>query len=124
MVTNTTKITAIYQGGGLSIAGEINVNNFFSEVSIFISEPVVGQEISDNTTYTLNNDNTLKGQYYREDQNCFYHTTLSNVGLLKIRKIDKENFIVSGIFEFQAISGDCDETINITDGRFDMKYIP
>uniref|UniRef100_UPI0040470895 DUF6252 family protein n=1 Tax=Mariniflexile sp. TaxID=1979402 RepID=UPI0040470895 len=124
VVINTAKITAIYQGGGLSIAGEIDVNNFFSEVSMFISESAIGKEITDNKTYTLNNDSTLKGQYYREDKNCFYYTTLSNTGFLEIKKIDKINFIVSGTFEFQAISNDCDETIDITNGRFDMNYIP
>ncbi|WP_445734252.1 DUF6252 family protein [Mariniflexile sp.] len=124
VVSNTTNMTAIYQGGGLSIAGEIDVNNFFSEVSIFISESIIGQQIAENITYTLNNDNTMKGQYYREDKNCFYYTTLSEKGFVEIKKLDKVNFIVSGTFGFQAISDDCKEIISITNGRFDLQYIP
>ncbi|OBX26570.1 hypothetical protein LX77_00850 [Gelidibacter algens] len=123
VVTNNTKQVAVYQGGGLSIGGEKDLNGFFSEVSMFISETSIGEMIIENENYILNNNSLMKGQYYNDEENCFYFTNQSHTGFLKITKLDKINFIVSGSFEFQSVSEDCTDSIKITDGRFDLKYI-
>jgi hypothetical protein len=36
-------------------------------------------------------------------------------------KIDRTNYILSGTFEFSAVTENCD-TVKITDGRFDVHY--
>ena len=124
IVSNTSNQSAIYQGGGLLIGAKKNDNNFLEQVSMFISETNVGETIQANTSYILNTSTVPKGEYYNEDQNCFYFTSSTLNGLLKITHLDTENFIVSGTFEFQAKSDSCEEVINITNGRFDLQYIP
>jgi len=54
---------------------------------------------------------------------CLYDFDDTFEGYVNFSKIDKINYIVSGTFEFSTVTDDC-ETINITNGRFDMRYIP
>ncbi len=44
-----------------------------------------------------------------------------NPGTLTITKFDQENGIIAGTFEFTVLDNDGNE-INITNGRFDMRY--
>jgi predicted small secreted protein len=124
VVRNTSKQVAIYQGGGLSISGALDINSLTREVSFFLSESSIGENIKENQLYILNNSTIMKGQYYREDLNCFYYTNNMLVGSVKITKIDRINYIISGTFEFDAISDTCNDIVKITNGRFDLKYIP
>lgn len=124
VVSNTSQQVAIYQGGGLSISGAIDINSLTREVSFFLSESSIGENIKENQSYILNNNTIMKGQYYREDLNCFYYTNNMLVGSVKITKIDRINYIISGTFEFDAISDTCNDIVKITNGRFDLKYIP
>jgi hypothetical protein len=48
-------------------------------------------------------------------------TTDENPGLLTITRFDLEEFIVSGTFEF-SVKDDEGNTLNFTDGRFDLKF--
>jgi hypothetical protein len=50
-----------------------------------------------------------------------FETTFLYSGKLKISKFDPINQIVSGTFSFKAAKSNGD-TINITDGRFDVRY--
>lgn len=59
---------------------------------------------------------------YSESQRCRHEATDIIGGNINFSRIDKTNFIVSGIFEFSTVSGTCD-TVQITEGRFDIKYI-
>jgi len=124
VVSNTSNQTAIYQGGGLLIGGQKSINNNFSQVSIFISETNIGEIISENNSYILNSNSVPKGEYYIENQNCFYFTSSNYSGSITITKLDNINFIVSGTFEFKSISDNCEGIIDITNGRFDLQYIP
>ena len=124
VVTNTSLQTAIYQDGGLLIGGQKNINNNLTQVSVFISETSIGEIISENNSYVLNSNSVPKGEYYIENQNCFYFTSSNYTGSLMITKIDNINFIISGKFEFKSISENCADIINITNGRFDLQYIP
>ena len=123
-VTNTSHQTAIYQGGGLLIGAQKEINSSFTQINMFISETIIGEPIQADTSYILNTSSVPKGEYYNEAQNCFYYTSSNHNGLLKITHLDTENFVVSGTFEFQAKSDSCEEVINITNGRFDLQYIP
>ncbi|MFD1551195.1 hypothetical protein [Putridiphycobacter roseus] len=42
---------------------------------------------------------------------------------IEITKLDLENKIVSGLFEFTAITEDKSDTIKITNGRFDLNNL-
>ncbi len=48
-------------------------------------------------------------------------TSSNDPGTLTITKFDQENGIIAGTFEFTALDNDGNE-INITNGRFDMRY--
>ncbi|MFN3136971.1 MAG: DUF6252 family protein [Allomuricauda sp.] len=48
-------------------------------------------------------------------------TTDETPGLLTITRFDLEEFIVSGTFEF-SVKDDEGNTLNFTDGRFDLKF--
>jgi len=54
-------------------------------------------------------------------ENRSYVTSSSVSGILTITKLDPVNQIVSGTFYFKAINAPGD-TVNVTNGRFDMPY--
>lgn len=54
---------------------------------------------------------------------CWYEYEDTLEGFVRFSKIDQTKFIVSGTFEFSAVKEGCD-TVRITNGRFDMHYIP
>ncbi len=51
-----------------------------------------------------------------------YNTTNNNSGELKITKFDQTNRILSGTFFFTGTNISTGEKVNITDGRFDVRY--
>jgi hypothetical protein len=53
----------------------------------------------------------------------YYLDTLSS-HILFITKLDSINYIASGTFEFTAINDDCNDTLRITEGRFDVGTRP
>jgi hypothetical protein len=124
VVTNTSQQAAIYQGGVLLIGGQKIINNNLTQVNMVISESIIGSLLSENASYILNSNTIPKGEYYTESQNCFYFTLSNYIGTLSITNLDQTNFIISGTFEFRAVSTDCEGIINITNGRFDLQYIP
>ena len=85
---------------------------------------VVSNTSNENNSYVLNSNTVPKGEYYIENQNCFYFTSSNYSGSITITKLDNINFIVSGTFEFKSISDNCEGIIDITNGRFDLQYIP
>lgn len=50
---------------------------------------------------------------------CFYDSILS--GNITLLKLDTKQHIVAGTFEFEAYS-ECQGTVTVTDGRFDITY--
>jgi hypothetical protein len=76
--------------------------------------------------YDLTNAGIYKLQYieYLNDMpNCIYEPENITSGTLTFSNIDRINHIVSGTFEFETVTQDCD-TIRVTDGRFDLRYYP
>ena len=43
-------------------------------------------------------------------------------GTLIITKVDRATGIIAGTFEYDAYSPECDDTVRITQGRFDVRY--
>ena len=70
--------------------------------------------------YTLNDNQYNRGVYYISPTS--YYTDSSNTGTLNITKLDKTNNIVSGTFSFKAKSSG-GQIVNITQGRFDKKFV-
>jgi hypothetical protein len=107
----------------------INARNFSSspvetEFEIYI------QELTGNGTYILNTAANYPSQagnygYYVHRQvtpDKEYITSSPYTGTVIISKIDSINRFVSGTFEFRAISlYDASQSINVTEGRFDVK---
>lgn len=109
VVTNTSNQVAIYQGGFLQFGAD----------GIFMT---VNDPITINTEYEL-----IGMARYFVDNNpnigCHYQFEDSYSGRVVFSKIDTQNFIVSGTFEFSTVNQDC-ENIDIMAGRFDLQYIP
>ncbi len=108
-ITNSYHMTAIYQQGQLQFGG--------GGISMIINEP-----------FSTNNQIDLTGKVrYIVDPNpqsgCHYEFEDAYKGFVKFSKIDQNNYIISGIFEFSTVNEQCD-TVKITNGRFDMQYIP
>ena len=117
-VTNTSQQTAIYQGGILQLGGGVDNSDMDIQVIIDISQP-----LSINTTYSLTNTPVNLAIFVNNGVGCYYDYPNTLDGSLSITNFDQTNFIVSGTFEFSTITNDC-EDIKITNGRFDLQYIP
>tara|TARA_R110002050_G_scaffold80217_5_gene171715 strand:+ start:980 stop:1489 length:510 start_codon:yes stop_codon:yes gene_type:complete len=108
-ITNTSKQTAIYQNEFIQFGA--------GGVYIIIENPL---EINKN--YLLNR----KSSYYVDPNpqlECHYEFEDSYEGNVTFTKIDRTNYIISGTFEFSTKTGNCDD-IKITQGVFDLRYIP
>ncbi|MFT4804787.1 MAG: hypothetical protein ACI9YE_001994 [Psychroserpens sp.] len=123
-ITNTSDQIAIFQNGGLTIGGQNEVDGLSENLQIFISENNIGEPLSTNTNYVLNSDGVPKGEFFSESENCIYTTSNIYTGTLTINHIDNMNYTISGTFNFEAYSNTCSGAINITQGRFDLQYIP
>lgn len=76
--------------------------------------------------YNLNSEQ-LHAKFANEMTNCFYQTDSIETGILEITNFDTLHYIISGRFNFKAVklsssTGSCDSIVNITEGRFDIKY--
>ncbi len=110
------------------VIGALKSNdNMYQSIFIDVKAPIsIGK-------FNLNSENH-QAKFADGITNCYYQTdSISSKGTLEITKFDSINKIVSGQFSFIAfkykpttiaVIGNCDSTINITEGRFDIKYIP
>ncbi|NRB58309.1 MAG: hypothetical protein HRU50_00035 [Winogradskyella sp.] len=114
-ITNTPNQFAIYQGGGVQFGGggvfivaldpfDINITYQFMDISEGTSRARYTSQVSENTF-------------------CLYEYGDTYEGYVRFTNIDTENFIISGTFEYSTIREGCQD-INITNGRFDLQYIP
>jgi len=108
---------AYYQEGVLSIIADLSAKA--QGISILIRDNDIKT-----IEYILESEPRAYAQFGDDVENCGYSTTSMFKGKLLITKIDKVNFIISGIFEFKAYSADCNKVIEVTHGRFDLNYAP
>jgi len=119
--------------GGMGVVHELSceyVNGYFDlDAKIFtkdknqkISLTLYNSILHKDKIYMLNDKNPGSGYYLNYRIPCTVRTDSLINGKLIISFIDTLTRIVSGTFNFTAYSIDCD-TIRITDGRFDVKYI-
>ena len=115
VVTNT----AIYQGGLIQIGGRKSIGDYDEGLSFDLYNPLV-----ENKTYIFDNNSYKAGYTFREgDFKCQYTFDKTILGTITLTNIDKINYIVSGTFQFETKKDGCSD-INITNGRFDIRYIP
>ncbi|MFH6985928.1 hypothetical protein [Marinoscillum luteum] len=120
VVTNTSQQVAIFQQGQLQFGGNIDKDDLDEGLSILIGDP-----IETNKTYIYAMEPSFFMRYYLRTSasNCRYEVEDTYKGSITFTKIDRTNLIISGTFEFSTVTAGCD-TVKITDGRFDMQYIP
>ena len=86
---------------------------------------ITGDPLEENVMYELNSFPVFIAMYQIRTNNyaCRYEFEDTYDGYIQFAKIDRVNFVISGTFNFSTVITGCD-TIRITDGRFDMQYIP
>ena len=118
-------VVARYSGQNLFIAGDIF--RPLGQTIALISNTDFIQSVP--ATYAINDSTPVFAEYtkIRPRPVCLYTTDSAIGGALTINYLDTINSIISGTFEFKALSTDdsqegCPDTVNITDGRFDLQY--
>ncbi len=119
VVRNSSKQVSIYQQGQLQFGSSIDDGTLDESIYMILGDPLITNSIYD----FKESDSNAEYQYRNIDVVCYYAFEDTYEGSIQFSNIDRDNFIISGIFEFSSITEGCD-TIKITDGRFDMQYIP
>ena len=113
---NRGDITAIYQQGVLILGADAKVNDFTQGIGIDLKAQMIKER-----SYILSSDPERSIEY--TGSTCRYEYEDLIEGILTISHFDSINYIVAGTFEFITATKGCD-TIRVTDGRFDIPYIP
>ncbi|MDR6968238.1 hypothetical protein J2X31_002255 [Flavobacterium arsenatis] len=81
-------------------------------------------QLEEGGMYELKNyeDFSISGLVFMKNSFLNVSTTALLPGTLNITKLDLDNFIVSGTFNFQVINPITNQTIHITEGRFDSLF--
>lgn len=120
--SNSIAVTAVYQFGRLTIGGKFETKEFTQRIVMSIFESDIAQ-----IEYELNDSVNRYAEFSDADTftNCNYLTDGSNEnkGALTITNFDKINLIVSGNFQFIVSAKNCTQ-YKVSDGRFDLKFIP
>jgi len=109
--------SAIYQSDFLTIGA--NFEEREQNIIIWLSEQELKLQ-----PYLLNSQSVNKAFLFNPVSDCDYETYDPQSGKLTIEFLDFEDFIIAGTFEFEAVSDDCQDTVRVTEGRFDLNYIP
>ncbi len=100
------------------IAGNSTLNSNFKGAIVFHSQNIsLGENsITENESnfYIQNNDNINECKYYGDLSPNFDNYVFVN-------QIDSINYFIKGEFQFSAIN-DCQDTIRVTEGYFDLNY--
>lgn len=74
-------------------------------------------------TYILNEKNGRRGDYKNGTlTNDRYFTDATRTGILEISLLDKTSKIIQGTFHFKAFNEFRNDSVNITDGKFRLRY--
>ncbi|HYG02763.1 MAG TPA: hypothetical protein VD927_09970 [Chryseosolibacter sp.] len=116
---SSTRASAVYQSGILSISGTV-IKPAVQDIAVNLEED--GGLIQENVEYQLTSIPYNRASIFFS-LDCQYEADDTIFGTLMLTKFDKTNYIVSGIFSFETFTANCD-TLKVTHGRFDIKYIP
>jgi hypothetical protein len=106
-----------YRNGSLRIIAERKKESVDQSITIAIDS-------LDHLGYYSLNFSGSKIYYDDVIRNCIYDsfdTSVFKMGKLNITKLDHQNRIIAGTFEFTLFKSGCD-TIKATEGRFDVKF--
>ncbi|PRY08388.1 hypothetical protein CLV24_12175 [Pontibacter ummariensis] len=106
-----------YKGGTLNIAAYRKISDNPSEYEHVI---IAMAQADHEGVYTFDNPEISGVRFY--NQECEYDKSpeVYREGQLEITKLDLQNGIIAGKFEFTLTKPGCD-TIRVTEGRFDKK---
>ena len=106
-------------GNPIRVKGSFNIGRFFAEIYLGLQD-----NIMEKITYSLS-DTIHTYCYFVTDSTCQVIGSVTaiapKVGSITFSRIDYENKILSGTFNFKVPISSCD-TLNVTDGRFDISY--
>lgn len=100
----------------------VNIYASNSGQSIFMSI-IDMPDLKINETYDFSNNKCCGLQYlnFENSPSCSYEIPTS--GHITLSKLDLNKGIIAGTFEFKASSDECEDTVVITEGRFDIAEI-
>lgn len=84
-----------------------------------VGSPNILQSFSINVWCPKLGDNDVQAVFWDNEGCGIYRLDSISPHILKITKLDTINFIAAGTFSFTVINQDCQDTLRITDGRFD-----
>lgn len=111
----------------LVINWDMDNSNGYKDGQLAISKTI----IQEGQTYILNKSSYLDGDYIGAGATFVsnlpeifgqYETNTNYTGQIHFTRFDTQNFIMSGTFEFEAKDILTEETISITNGRFDLNF--
>jgi hypothetical protein len=121
VINNIASVQSDYQLGHLSISAGVSNSVFTAVLSIDVHDSNLKEQSYSLTESGLNED---YARYYDFKLSCEFLSDKFNSGTITISHLDEVNYIVSGTFEFDVYSNDCNRVIKVTDGRFDIRYAP
>ena len=100
----------------------VNIYSSNQGQSIFMSI-IDFPDLRVNETYYFTNEKCCGLQFlnFENSASCSYEVPQS--GHIKLLKWDPDKNILAGTFEFKAYSDECEDTVVITEGRFDIGEI-
>ena len=115
---------AFYQEGVLSITAGNNQNT--ESIYIYMYDANLIEQEYHLPKENANHFTSVAGLEQDKAPECIFETTSDYHGKVEITHLDKRagKWIISGTFEFEAYSSDCQKAIKVTDGRFDLTYAP
>jgi hypothetical protein len=99
----------------------VTAKKYFSNEDILQIITLYIDNVNNEGNYPLNSSILPVGAYGDYINFCIYTTDSTQIGIVEILKLDTSNKIIAGTFEMKLWKEGCD-TINITEGRFDVKF--
>ena len=123
-------------GGIKSLSIDVGKFPFFNAINIDALKNVRDSKTGDDIVYQgmgfiaffdINKSQILKGNtFYRygpTNEGCSnYYSDSIPSNNLKVIALDTLKKIIKGVFEFEATSPSCKQTVKITEGKFEVKY--
>jgi hypothetical protein len=109
---------ASYQRDVFSVGGDLDDDSNRDQT---IQMVIINSVLEENKIYSLTDFPNSYSEFISSAPfRCWYESESTLSGELILTKVDINNRIVSGEFEFTTVNDECD-TVKITDGRFDLQ---
>ncbi|RYE18438.1 MAG: hypothetical protein EOP51_21960 [Sphingobacteriales bacterium] len=115
--------TTVGPKGQLHVGASNGILHQGVRFTIPVLPPILGNYTLNQSHYLLGGGGGYSSNISPNSSNDYFTDTL-HTGTVTLTKFDTINHIVSGTFYFQAKLQGGTETVNVTDGRFDISYYP